>query len=219
LLEIALKTYRISPGKVTFIANGIDVNRFQPGRDFELRRSFGIPDNALLFGSSGHLRAEKNLSLLLRAFAQAGIPGARLMLLGEGPCRPELESLAHELSIADRVVFAGHIEDTRPYYAAFDVFVMSSVTEQMPMALLEAMACGLPAVCTSAGDTESILGEPAISKGDLAGYVEALRRIAADPQARAALGAKNRRRAEECYSSNRMVQEYERLYASAATIR
>jgi glycosyltransferase involved in cell wall biosynthesis len=193
----------------------VDARRFQPRRDLDLRRALGVADDQLLFGFVGHLREEKNLPLLLRAFAKAHMENARLLLLGDGACRSGLEYLAQDLGIRHRVIFQGHAEDTTPYYAAFDAFVMSSATEQMPMALLEAMACGLPAVCTSAGDTEAMLGEPAVPPGDLASYALALRCMAGGADRRAALGARNRQRAVDLYSFDRMVEEYANLYRSA----
>jgi L-malate glycosyltransferase len=151
----------------------------------------------------------------LRGFAKAALPEARLLLLGDGPCRAGLEGLAGELGIAGKVVFAGHVEDTSRLYAALDVFVMSSDTEQMPLALLEAMACGLPAVCTDAGDTAAMLDETPVPIGNVDAYAEALRRLAADAGLRASLGAKNRQRAASMYSLDHMVNEYDALYTAA----
>jgi glycosyltransferase involved in cell wall biosynthesis len=105
------------------------------------------------------------------------------------------------------------------YYQAFDVFVMSSVTEQMPMALLEAMACGLPAVCTDVGDTAQMLDTAAapslVPSSNLEAYTEALRAAAARPDWRMLAGTSNRARCVEHYSLDRMVQEYSALYRSA----
>jgi glycosyltransferase involved in cell wall biosynthesis len=218
LLDIALTKYGIAREKVRFIANGVDLERFQPRRDMVLRRSLGVPDDSLVFGFAGILRPEKNLTLLLRAFRKADLPGSRLLLVGDGPCRENLETEVRGLSIREKVIFAGAVADTSLYYAAFDVFVMSSATEQMPLSLLEAMACGLPAVCTNAGDTAAILGETntvSFPSGDVDAYAQTLRRVAANPELRATQGAGNRRRAERYYSYDRMAGEYEEVYRFA----
>jgi glycosyltransferase involved in cell wall biosynthesis len=101
-----------------------------------------------------------------------------------------------------------------------DVFVMSSATEQTPNALLEAMACGLPAICTDVGDCADILGvsgpPEVVPTGDLAAYVEALRAFAGNRELRLAQGAANRQRVVTLYSSERMIQEYAALYSAAS---
>ena len=106
----------------------------------------------------GRLAPEKNLGLLLRAVAASGIAGVRVVLAGGGTCRAEWEALAADLGLGSRVIFPGFLADPASCYGAFDLFAMSSDTEQMPLALLEAMAAGLPAICTDVGDSAEILG-------------------------------------------------------------
>jgi glycosyltransferase involved in cell wall biosynthesis len=216
LLNIARRAYSLKPDKVRLIVNGVDTARFQPGRDNSVRRGLGLNEDDVLFGFVGHLRKEKNLQMLLRAFRTASRPGDVLALVGDGPLRGELDCLSRELGIGERVRFLGHDEDTSKYYAAMDVFVMSSVTEQMPIALLEAMASGVAAVCTDAGDTAAMLAERCPSPADLDGYTAALRSVRDDAGLRASLAGKNRNRAVEFYSLDRMIGEYAELYSSAA---
>jgi len=220
LQEIALEQYRVTPGKVLLIRNGVDVERFQPRpRDTETRRRLGVADNTVLFGYVGRLGREKNLGLLIRAFARSGARNAALALVGDGECVGELREVAREAGIAERVIFTGAVQDPAPHYAALDVFAMSSLTEQTPMALLEAMACGLPAVATDVGDTSDLLGGtgfPAVaSKGDLKGYAGALRELGGRPELRAALGEANRRRCVEQFSLRRMVEQYAAVWEGA----
>jgi glycosyltransferase involved in cell wall biosynthesis len=180
--------------------------------------TLGISDDALLFGYAGHLRPEKNLGLLLSAFIKADIPKAKLLILGSGPCEAELRQLAEELKAGERVVFHEATPDPAPFYAAMDVFVLSSSTEQMPISLLEAMACGLPAVCTDVGDVKTMLDAPEGAlppKGDNAAYVQALKHIAADRQAREAAGIGNRARCELFYGVETMIDAYRSLYQEA----
>ena len=224
LLEIALGPYGIDAARVRFIRNGIDVDRFRPARNPALRTSLGMDKRDVLFGFVGKLRAEKNLPLLLRAFAQAAIPNAGLALVGDGPCRSELTALAESLGITRSVFFLGYTENPAPMLHALDVFVMSSVTEQTPNALLEAMACGCAAISTDVGDAGELLqarGAPAIApSGDVTAYTNCLRGMAADPDLRSRIAAENRARAIERYSLRRMVDEFRRaLPGSYACLR
>lgn len=220
LLDIALHQYRVARAKVHWIPNGVDVARYTPGRDWEFRRRLGFADSEVVFVSVGHLRPVKNLALLLRVFAIAEVGSAKLLIVGEGECRPALERLAAELGISGRVVLAGATENTLPFYRVADAFVLSSNTEQMPMALLEAMACGLPVVATDVGDVAEILGPDAgnriVASQDCEGYARALRIAAQASEARTAAGASNRARCARMYSLERMLAAYTKVYSSAA---
>ncbi len=220
LLDIALEQYRVRPAKVHWIPNGVDVERFTPARDWELRRRLGFADTDVVFVSVGHLRPVKNLELLLHAFALAKAENSRLLIVGDGPCKPGLMQLAAELKLAERVMFAGATDDTLPFYRVADAFVLSSTTEQMPMALLEAMACGLPAVATDVGDVAEILnpraGNLVVRNEDREGFAQALKEMAQDPENRAATGVANRMRCAAAYSVERMLAAYTRVYSAAS---
>lgn len=219
MLTIARTQYRLRPDKVQLIPTGVDVNRYQPNRNPAGRVSLGVLDEDLLLGYIGGLRPEKNLGLLLRAFHSAQLPNGKLLLVGDGPCRRELQALALNLGIADRVIFAGHQTDPARYLAMLDAFVMSSATEQVSNAQLEAMASGLPVICTDVGDSRALLGEEAqccvVPPGDTDSYARALQNVASSAELRTALGAANRRRSVDSYSKDRMVREYGALLECA----
>jgi glycosyltransferase involved in cell wall biosynthesis len=130
-----------------------------------------------------------------------------------------LEQMAREEGIGEHVVFSGRVPDPAKCLAAFDVFVLSSCTEQTSNALLEAMACGLPAISTDVGDSSEMLGNigpPVIvPAGDLQAYSNALAVLASSPELRERLGVANRHRCLEHYRLERMVLEYEALYEAA----
>lgn len=214
LERIALEQYRLPGQIVRRIPNGVDCLRFRPGRNDALRLELGIGANELVVGTVGHLRPEKDYGLLLRAFAASGIEG-RLVIAGEGPERDSLKRSAGELRLSGRVLFPG-VVDPAPWYRMFDLFAMSSMTEQMPLVLLEAMASGLPALCTDAGDTAWILdeaGAPAVvRRGDPEAYTAALRRWAEDAELRRKAGARNRARCEREFSLERMVERWRAIY-------
>jgi glycosyltransferase involved in cell wall biosynthesis len=132
-----------------------------PGVEVTRRRTrslAAIPDEEIVFGFVGRLCEEKGLAYLLDA--AAGLPerGWRVVLVGGGPQRSALESLAAARGLTDRVLFAGFQEDPAAWYAAMDVFVLPSLTEGTPMVLLEAMAFGLPVVATSVGGVPRVVG-------------------------------------------------------------
>jgi glycosyltransferase involved in cell wall biosynthesis len=218
LRRVALERYAIPRRKLVLIPNGVDSTRFQPRRVLDWRRSRGIPDDAVVFGAVSALRPVKNLTLLLRAFARADLPTAWLVLVGDGPCRATLERLTARLALSERVIFLGKVLDPAPYYAAFDVFVMSSLSEQMPIALLQAMACGLPALGTDVGDIGEMLGasgSPVLVPRDEAHFASAMSILAARPELRAALGTANRTRATDRYALDGVVRSFEVLFTAA----
>jgi glycosyltransferase involved in cell wall biosynthesis len=198
------------------IPNGVDVRVFQPSDGSVMRSQLGLERSAFVVGCVGHLRAEKGHLRLLNAFHAAAIPNSRLLIVGEGAMRSVIERRINDLGIGNQVIFAGRIDDVRPWYAAMDVFALPSDTEQMPMALLEAMACGLPAVCTDVGDCREIIGAqllPAIfHTDDIGGFAEALRAFSRDERLRSETGTRNRRRCIDEYDSKEMIARYRELY-------
>lgn len=200
LMAIARDTWRLDPRWLLHVPNGVDLGRFAPAA----RSVNGVP----VVGTVAALRGEKNIGRLLRAFrlASDGVP-ARLVIVGDGPDRPALESLARELGIADRVRFEGAVAQPAALYQQFDVFAMSSDTEQMPLSLLEAMGAGLPVVATDVGDIRAMLPEsngPFVVGRDDAALGTALRTLLQQRDLRHALGQANRMRAEQRFDQRAM---------------
>ncbi len=226
LRRIALELWRLPPALVHHVPNGIQQADF-PAHDGnpELRAELGIPLEAFVIGSVGHLREEKNFPRLVRALAAMRVPGAHLVLLGAGPAREAIERAIRDHGLEARVHLVGHQVRPQAHYRAMDAFALSSDTEQMPVALLEAMAAGLPAVATDVGDVRRMLpeeGHAELVPLDTAGVAGAaaelagrLDRLARDPARRAALGAANARRVAERYSFPGMLAAYEALYRAA----
>lgn len=225
LVDIARERWHLAPDKVALVPNGVHLERFEP-RDGnpELRARLGIPPEAFVVGYVGHLRPEKNPARLLRACASiVGRIPLHALVLGEGPERAALERLAAAPPLAGRVHLVGHRDDTAAHYRAMDAFAISSDTEQLPVALLEAMASALPVAATAVGDVAAALGpdqapfvvplgEGEASAGALG---EALARLAADPALRARLGRANRERAAREFSFGAMSTRYRALYETA----
>ncbi|MCC6405923.1 MAG: glycosyltransferase [Planctomycetes bacterium] len=223
LQRIARESYRLPSDLVHFVPNGIDLERFAPApRNSALRRELGIPDAAFVVGGVGHLRAEKNFARLLDAAARArDRVDVHVLLLGDGPMRAELERLAARPELAGRVHFAGYHADPRAHYRAMDAFAISSDTEQQPLALLEAMACGLPVVATDVGDVRAMLAEPnrgavhALGTDVANRLADSLFELARDPVRTRALGAANRAAVAARFDARIMRATYRELYEAA----
>ena len=165
LRSLAVDLWRLPAERVRLIPNGIRLDRFLPVQ-FQsvngnpgLRARLGIPAAAFVVGTVGSLRAVKNHARLLEAVAKAAAAGLdiHLLLVGDGEERPALESRAAAPDLAGRVCFAGYQEEPSPFYQVMDLFALTSDTEQMPVALLEAMASTLPVLSTDVGDVRAML--------------------------------------------------------------
>jgi len=222
LLGIATGLWKLRAEKTHLIPNGIHLEDFPAfPENEELRRELGVPPDAVLVGGVGHLRREKNPVRLVEALAAMEAP-AHALLLGDGPERAAVERRRDELGLVDRVHLVGHREDPQPYYAAMDVFAIPSDTEQMPVALLEAMACGLPVVSTDVGDVRHMLPEsqadlvvPLAGRETARGLAAALDTLVADEALRTSLGHANRVQVEERYSFPTMLEAYRATYSRA----
>jgi glycosyltransferase involved in cell wall biosynthesis len=135
------------------IENGVNLQPFHQVAKPLSKAELGVPESAVLFIYVGRLAEEKNLPLLLEQFAIARniVPQVQLLLVGNGPAMAELKQLAAELGIASQVTFAGSVtyENIPGHLAAADAFITASVSEVHPLALIEAMATGLPVVASA----------------------------------------------------------------------
>lgn len=215
LARIAREIWRVPERLVHHIPNAIDVERFRPGDRRGARRALGLPERATIVGSVGHLRGEKDYAFCIETVAALG-PEVHLVLAGDGPERPGLEARARSLEAAARVHFLGKLEDPLPAYRAMDLFTLSSITEQMPISVLEAMGTGLPVVSTDVGDVGAMVSKanrPFVVPPEA--YPAALARLLGDPELRADLGAANRDHCAATYPLAKMVASYHRLYRAA----
>ena len=148
--------------KIRIVYNGVDPELFDTTADRSVLREFGFAENDPVVGIVAALSPEKDHPTLLRAarIVVDEIPRARFLVIGDGPTRPHLESLCSELGITPNVCFTGSRSDVARLLRAIDVFALSSVTvECFPIALLEAMACARPAVCTAVGGIREMISD------------------------------------------------------------
>jgi glycosyltransferase involved in cell wall biosynthesis len=213
LFRLATGTWRLPTAQVRYIPNGIDL------RAVAAARPMPLPGEGPVVGTVAALRPEKNLGRLLHAFriVAAAVP-ARLAIVGAGPERPGLEALAAALGLGERVIFTGHSASPAGYYRSFDVFALSSDTEQMPLSVIEAMAAGLPVAATDVGDVREMLATqnaPFVVPPDPAALAEALLALLRNAPARTAIGAANRARAAAAFDQEAMFAAYAGLFDTA----
>ena len=220
LTRLATEVWRLPRRHIHYIPNGIDLTRFSDARD--ARIAAGWVGTGPVIGTVAALRPEKNLQRLLRAFALvAQATAARLVIVGDGPERPALEALATELGLGGQVSFLGHVTDPAALFAGFDVFALSSDTEQMPISVIEAMAAGLPVAATDVGDVRAMLAgenQVAIGPRDDDALAKAMLMLLENAPLRARIGAANRAKAIAEFDQERMFAAYAALFdrASAA---
>jgi len=208
----------ISPSRVVVIPNGIELDRYDPGRaqTGAWRARLGVPAEAKLIGGIGHLNWQKGFPDLIKAFASLEVADLWLVIAGDGPDWDELRGLARSLGVAERVVMPGFVDDVPGLLADLDLFVLSSHREGHPMVLLEAMAMARPVVATDiagVGDTiaDGMDGR-LVPAGDVAALAEAIAALIRDPDAGRRLGRNARRKIERDYTVERMVRRTAVLY-------
>jgi glycosyltransferase involved in cell wall biosynthesis len=219
LEQIARTAWGQRPERVERIANGIPVARFaMPAGDDAIP---GLPrrEGEIVIGTVAGLRPVKNLPRLVRAFAAMRSRNARLVLVGEGPESERIAGEARALGVGERVHLPGFLPDPARYIGRFDIFALSSNSEQFPISLVEAMAAGLPAVCTSVGDIPSMVSEDncplIVGPDDEAAFTAALDTLAERSDLRRSIGRANRVKAAAEYDERVMIARYARLYGEA----
>ncbi len=217
LESIARREWHLPATRLRYIPNGIDADRFAaPSEDPPL---FARDRDEVIIGTVAPLRPEKNVARLVRVFARlvTKLP-CRLAIAGAGGQRDEIEALARGLGLADRVIFLGGVAAPQRALALFDIFALSSNTEQMPMSVLEAMAVGLPVVSVDVGDVKAMLAPEnrgyVVAKADELAFAAALDALVAAPRRRTELGAFNRAHVRQHYSWETMVDEYDRVFSA-----
>lgn len=182
-------------------------------------------DGAFVLLFVGRVAAIKGLPTMLRAFALAveKRPELRLWIVGDGPVRGELERLAVELRVNDRVQFYGQRLDTARFFLAVDAFAMSSVSEGLPMSLLQSMSIGLPAIVTDVGGMREVLqlsgGGLRVPVGDPAAMAEAIVRLASDAGQRKQFGERAQQAYKAHFTLEQMHAAYLRLYRDGSRSR
>lgn len=218
LEQIARTAWHQPLEKICRFPNGIDTEHFNRRPQRGSFPGFQKRDGEIVVGTIAGLRTIKNLPRLVRAVAAAG-PNVRLAIAGEGPERGAIMAEAERLGIADRVMMPGFLRDPARYIRLFDIFALSSDSEQYPISLVEAMTSALPAVSTDVGDVRNIVAREnlpyIVPRQDEDALADAIRTLAADAGLRASIGEANRFLACSQYDEATMFARYRQLYGSA----
>jgi glycosyltransferase involved in cell wall biosynthesis len=210
--------------RVVVVPNGVDCDYFKPSP--ELRRTerarLGFRDGDFVIGSVANARPVKNVPLLLHGTRRLAerYPQVHLVFVGGGPQLGEMQQLAKQLGIADRVVFTGQVTDVRPSLATFDAFALTSFKEGCPNALMQAMAMGIPSLSSNVGEVPyltdggrcGLLFDP----NDADSFDAAATQLIVDDELRKRLARDGRQRMERYYSNPRMLNDYMTLFAEIA---
>jgi len=210
----------ISAGKLTVIENGVDVRRFDgmQAAGNKVREEFGINQEAIVFGIIGRLKPQKDHVTFLKAAAQIlrEVPAARFLIVGDGPLRVELETLAKRLGLFPALVFTGLRNDIPAVMAALDVLVFSSRWEGLPVTLLEGMAAGKPVVATAIDGINGValpdLTALLVAPDDPSGLALACIKLSTRPDLRLRMGMAGYERVLSHYSLERMINQTAGLY-------
>jgi L-malate glycosyltransferase len=218
LEHIARTVWHQPLDKICRFPNGVDIAHFHRRAQRGSFPGFQKRDGEIVVGTIAGLRTVKNLPMLVRSVSITG-QKIRLAIVGEGPERDAIMAEAQRLGIADRVMMPGFLRDPARYMALFDIFALSSDSEQYPISLVEAMATGLPAVCTDVGDIRNIVAPDnlpyIVPRNDENALADAIRTLAVDPSLRHRIGEANRHVASSQYDESTMFARYRQLYGSA----
>jgi glycosyltransferase involved in cell wall biosynthesis len=218
---------RVSGRRDEVIYNGVDTEQWRPWcRDEEraLRRALGFADTDFVIAMSAVLRPEKNPLELIEAVAmlrRRGLP-ARALLIGDGGMREAIATRARELGIARDVAITGFQQEVRPFVAACDVLALTSLTEALSLAAIEAMALGKPVVHSDVGGAAELV-RPGRNGflyplGDTGALADRLAQLA-EPGVAERMGARAREAVETRFSERAMLDRYEKLFQELATAR
>lgn len=211
----------VAERRILWVPNFVEERAFEVPSGSALssfRNELGIPPNAEIVGCIARLVDVKDHATLLRAVGllAARRPELHLVLIGDGPCRPALESLARELGISARTHFAGMRPNLPNLHHFFDVSALASLSEGFPNSLVEAMAAGRPVVATDVGGNPDAVRSSTgvlVAPGDPSAFARAVEPMLADEDLRRRMGAAALKIARSEYHVDAVIPSLERMYA------
>ncbi len=216
----AVNREHIPAGTITTVYNGIETELFRvrPEVRERVRKELGLNPKNIAIGSMGELTRQKGYRYLLEA-APAVLeshPGVRFFIAGGGELKESLVRLRDQAGLGDRFVFLGFRDDVPELLSSFDIFVLPSIYEGLPVSLIEAMAAGLAIVTTDVdGNCEVIGGNEAglpVESQNPAALTQSLIKLIESPELRGKMGEAGRRRARNLFSIESMIDSYEKIY-------
>ncbi|MBN2302111.1 MAG: glycosyltransferase [Lentisphaerae bacterium] len=209
----------IPQDRVSVIPNCVDVATFAPrSADSGVKHEFGMPQDALVVGTIARFTPEKNLLMLIEAFSKIveKYPSVFLLIVGDGPDRSVIEKSVYDKGLDRRCMIVGFQTDVIPFLGVMDIFCLSSASEGISVALLEAGAMGIPAVVTDVGGNAEVVRSGinglTVKSNDRDGFANALDRFCRDKSLRKEMGTQAREMVMERYSLDRVLVAYEGIY-------
>lgn len=222
LKEDVASTWRVPPEKIVAILNGVDMQKFCKREVTNIRAGDGLlvkSEDEVVLGAVGRLSDQKNYPFLLEALGAIveRCPKVKLVIVGDGPLRPELERMVDDLSIRKNVHFLGERSDVPEALSLMDIFLFPSYkSEGLANCLLEAMSVGLPVVASDIkGNSEAVEDNrtgfifPTNSRSS---FIEKVMQLVENEQLRRDFGVAGRNRIREIFSLERMMKNYEEFY-------
>jgi glycosyltransferase involved in cell wall biosynthesis len=213
-IDYLVKTVGLSAGQLHCIPNGIGMRLRTPLQTENARRSLGLRPGIFAFLCVARLNPVKDIETLLRAFSslpEEVAARSHLLIVGDGEERPRLEALRITLQLESRSTFFGARSDVSELLPGADALVLSSITEGLPMALLEAMAAGVPCVATAVGGIPALLSEGAgfvVPPSDPAALASAMADMVRDPDRLVEVSAKAADVIRQRYKVEPVVNQY-----------
>ncbi|MBP6964204.1 MAG: glycosyltransferase [Armatimonadetes bacterium] len=219
--DIIRNRERVPDDKLIVVRNGVNAERFRAGEAerASVRTELGVTEHTFLVGTLARLVEPKALHVMIEAvsIASKDVPGIRLLIVGDGPLRAELDKCASDLGVRDGVIFTGARSDVPGLLAAMDVFALSSIREGLPISLLEAMAAGKPIVATRVGGIPDVIADREdgllVEPDAPQAFADAICDLAADADLASRLGQRAAEKAESDYSVKATARKLEEIYA------
>jgi sugar transferase (PEP-CTERM/EpsH1 system associated) len=213
------KVVKIEPRKIHEINNGIDTDYFSPReKGKRLLKELCIPDNTLIIGNIARLAPVKDHITLINAFAltEKHCHDMRLLIIGDGSERANLEKLINELNLSDKIALLGFRRDIKEILSLFDLFVLSSISEGTSITILEAMASGKPVIATDVGANSDIITESVsgflVPAKNAKVMAEKIAFFYKNRSFGKGIGQKGRENVIRNFSVQEMTRKYEKLY-------
>lgn len=201
-------------GNVKCIPNGVDIKEMNSCDGSGVRRELKIAPGSAVVGIAGRLNKEKGHEYLLRSAER--LKNVTLLIVGTGPLENYLKVMAERLGISDRTIFTGFRSDARRYIAAMDIFALPSLSEGLPLALMEAMAAGKPVIASDIGGIPQVVADGVtgllVEPRNPSQLEKAISKLITDKEFSSFLAEKGRDFIEKNFSLEIMVRRYEDLY-------
>lgn len=204
---------------IEVVYNGTDAPPpASPEEKSAIRRQLGLDPDAPVMGTVGRLDPVKNLPLAIGSLTslRSRWPTLKMLVIGDGPARAEIEAAAREQGVADQVVMTGFRDDAAELVRAMDIFLLPSLTEGTSLALVGAMAAGVPSVASAVGGTPEVLehGQSGllVPSEDQAALTAAIEELLTDPERAAAMGRAGREVYLERFTFDGMIEQFRRIY-------